>query len=224
LMPKQGSSPQFKALSVTLDMTSKVFTSEKSSGELTWLSFTTLRALQDWSPEGRDYTLMTGQEICLAALRNNISSLFISSGKDSGELHRNAIEALAEGSVFESLGENSIFSTRLPEKGSIETGVPSDLLEEPVLSRLKSILATLVSVEEAYLAQLKVGDGKPHVTLGIKFGPVSEQKMKAIFDKTLSEIQPLIGKGEFWDIFPLETGSELSEKIIKAKNKIYSSI
>jgi len=223
-MSKQDSTPQLRTLSLTLDIQSAVFTTQKSSGELTWLSFTSLRAFQEWNQNGHDFILFTGQEICVAALKNNISCLFVSSGKSTGQILRPGIQALAEGSVFESLGEMNIYATRLSFEAAIRVGIPPDLSDKSVLVRLKLLLSKNALIEEVYLVQLQVEEGVPHLALGIKFAPISEQKMKIIIDGLSSDIQPLVGKGEFWDIIPLETNNDLSDKILKTKNKIYSSI
>lgn len=223
-MSKQDSTPQLRTLSLTSDLQSAVFTTQKSSGELAWLSFTSLQAFQEWNQNGHDFILFTGQEICVAALQNNISSLFVSSGKNTGEIHRPGIQALAEGSVFESLGEKNIYATRLPFGGTTRVEIPPDFSDPSVFERLKLLLSKNALIEEAYLVQLQVEEGAPHLALGIKLASISEQKMKIIIDGITSDVQPLVGKGEFWDIIPLETNSDLSDKILKTKNKIYSSI
>ena len=159
------------------------------------LAFTDADALRAWRPEGSACHALRGPVPFALALDSEVDAIWLNpAGPVAGKITHLEIEMLAQGA-----GEVSIAIQSMVEDLALQPGAktfisaPAVLPSEALVDYVRRSLRPHPEVSEAYIFQTVVGDGPPHLTIGVRFGgTVPRERIEEIARGTVHGIHAVV--------------------------------
>jgi hypothetical protein len=191
----------------------EIVTGQNSKGEKILFAFTDLTALSIWEKQGINYIALRSNDIFRLAQENQISSIIINpAGPFGGEITSREIGILVEGAIPQFPDNQEELTKVIFDKGtSVLIGAPSEPPSKIFTERLRDAMSTHPAITAGYVYQTKVGNGDPHLVVGIQFsGILSNADYELIFESVARGIQPAMGPNDFVDFMVLKDPSIIS--------------
>jgi hypothetical protein len=153
--------------------------------------FTDTTALFAWAPPEVSYVAMAAPALFGLAVQVGADSVVINvAGPTGGEVSSAEVHALAQGAVP---GAGGTYAFPTGAQAMIRRPEPAP--EQALLDALWRAAAAQPSVESAYLVEIVIGQGQPHLLAGIEFAPAPEPEaldvaMRTMVDTVNSQAQP----------------------------------
>jgi len=182
-------------------------TARDSEGQVAFMAFTDPGTLRSWRPEGSRYVALGGPDLFALALNNDAAAILVNpAGPVGGEITRREIQMLAEGAVPDpETMDSSTAQVSMPQGTNLMIGAPAVPPAHELVDRLMGILDEQPEVSEAYIFQTVMGQGVPHLVIGIKLdGAVVTHRIDEIAQTIMDRIQPSLSPGEFVDLMILD--------------------
>jgi hypothetical protein len=178
--------------------------------ELVWIAFTNKAALHQWRDHFEDaYVAIEGAQLFALAVQNRVESLLINpAGPIGGKITGMELQMLSEG-TFPQAGNGLTYSVRAKEQSPVRMGTPVEPLKTEFIRYLQDELGKNEKVLAGYVVAMVIGKGAAHLVLGIEFASeLSQEAAKPMMDAIAGGIHPLLGKGEYLDMVPIDANHE----------------
>jgi hypothetical protein len=139
-----------------------------------------------------------------------------------GRITRTEFQVLAEGLIPEPHSQGKTIKVTTVKTQRVLVGMPAEMPRKEVFDALHSATESQPAIRALYFCQIKFAEGAPHRAVAIDFLPgTSPEDADAGVHALGSAIQPLLPRGELFDLFP--SGTTLADAIMKQGKKIYSA-
>jgi hypothetical protein len=191
----------------------QLVTTQNAQGKPSFLVFTDEKSLLTWKPQGSAYVAMEASNFFPIALENNVASILVNpAGPIGGEITRQEIEFLAEKGMLLSKGDSGGDSIQLSQGNKIFVRALPKVPPEKMVFEIHNTLVNLPTAAAAYLFQMAIEGGKPHLALGLTFSPPpSKPLVQKLFQNLGEKIHPFLKKDTYIDFLILE--GELLESV-----------
>ena len=179
---------------------------QDSEGSLVWALFTDEPALAAWGGAGSSYMAMSGRAALALGIHNKVAEIRINPmGPVGGGLSGSEIRVLSEGGIPEAGSGWQRFSrVVLPAGTKIMIGAPAKPPSEELLGVLRRTLSRYRGLKSAYLYEVAIGPGTPHLCLGICSSANTYPPLAEIASALSKDALPLLFEGQDLDIIELD--------------------
>jgi len=194
-------------LTLSLDLDVKILTARYSEGQIAMAAFTDIDALRSWRPEGNPYIALGGPDLFGIAASQGIAAVLVNpAGPVGGEITRQEIKMLAEGVIpYQETRDSASAQVSVPQGTNLMIGAPAVPPAPELVDQLRAVLDEHTKVSEAYLFQMVMGKGAPHLVIGLKLdGEVAKLRIEEIAQAIMNRIQPSLSPDEFVDLMILD--------------------
>jgi hypothetical protein len=169
------------------------------------LAFTDRGAATAWRAEGVELLARPARDVFAAAVTSPTSAILLNvAGPAGGELTRREFSALAEGSMPSGDGEG-VEEVHLEPGSEVFVTAPARPPGEAFLGVLRMALDESTPVRAAWLADVAFEAGELHPAVGVALEPgTGEDGLRAVFDRVMARIQPLLGHGRYLDFIVID--------------------
>jgi hypothetical protein len=156
------------------------------------LVFSSDEALRAWRPAGCDHIIAPARELFGMALRSGLDSVMVNPrGPAGGVIDRLALAALAEGRVPP--GEAAeVFRVGAGQK--MVLGLPKTPPKDALLAALRAQCARVQEVRAAWLLQVSIEGGEPHLLLALELDDGAPEQ--GVMDRVMEGVKPALGAGD----------------------------
>jgi hypothetical protein len=138
----------------------------QDKGEMVLLAFTDTDALLRWRPAGCAVVGMRAADVFPLAIANRFASIVVNvAGPTGGRITRGEFQ-LAEGAL-PGEAESGLMSGRVLKQTQAYLGAPARPPSKALVDAVGTGLDANELVQAAYLFQVKIGKGEPHLMLGL---------------------------------------------------------
>lgn len=180
--------------------------------------FTDTTALFAWAPPEASYVAMPAAALFALALQVQADAVVINvAGPTGGEVSSAELHALAQGGMP---GPEGTYA--FPEGARAQIGRPEPAPAQSLLDALWRAAAAQPTVDSAYLVEIVIGQGPPHLLAGIEFAPLPEPEaldsiMRAMVDAVNEQAEP----GGYVDFMVLVPGQPMAGDIKELGLPVY---
>lgn len=180
-----------------------VVTQEK--GETVMLAFTDTAALVRWRPAGCAYVGMPAADVFRLAIKNGFASVVVNvAGPTGGRITRREFQFLAEG-IVPGRAQSAVMAGEVQQQTAAYLGAPSRPPTEALIDAIATGLDGHQPIKAAYLFQVKIGQGEPHLMLGLVPGGVfTKEQAEFVVRDLMERLNPVLGDGEYLDCTVLD--------------------
>jgi hypothetical protein len=188
------------------------------NGRLALPVFTDTSALFAWAPPEASYVAMRAPALFNLALDVKADIVVINvAGPTGGEINRSEVQVLAQGGMP---GADGTYA--FPEGARAMIRLPEPPPAQALLDVLWRAAAAQASVDSAYLVEIVIGQGPPHLLAGIEFDPLPEPEaldtaMRAMVDAVNEMAEP----GNYIDFMVLVPGEQMAAQVKELGLPVY---
>lgn len=162
-------------------------------GKTVGLAFTDEDALRRQYPRDTRWVAMPGAAIVKIALDEDWGSLFVNPRGPIGmEVVRAEMQRIAEGLPIPTADPRA---ARLPAGTRMLVGMPKTI-PEGIREAAAAVLRQQASVREAFLYQVVIGEGQPHMAIGIDSDDADEARFIAVCNAVGPAVRPFLGDAD----------------------------
>ncbi len=177
----------------------------QDKGETVMLAFTDTAGLLRWRPAGCAFVGMPAADVFPLAIASRFASIVVNvAGPTGGRITRREFQFLAKG-VLPGKAESAMMAGQVQQQTVAYLGAPSLPPRKALIDAVATGLDGHQPIKAAYLFQFKIGQGEPHLMLGLVPGGVlTKEQAEFVVRDLMERLNPVLGDGEYLECMVLD--------------------
>jgi hypothetical protein len=183
--------------------------------------FTDTTALFAWGAAEASYTAMAAATMFSLVLEVNADALVINiAGPSGGEVSQAEVHVLAQGGVP---GSDATYT--FPDGARAMLRLPNPAPAQDLVDALWRAAAAQSSVDSAYLVEIAVGQGPPHLLAGIEFAPLpGPEQVDTAMRTMVDAVNHAADPGRYVDFMVLVPGQQMADEVKEIGLPVYRRV
>lgn len=202
----------------------RLTTLKNSQGERGIPVFTTEDTLERWVKGPTEYVGLPFRILCEKVLESGMNFMIINpAGPARAELCLYELSYLAKG-MIPPRSDKPVESTGTPDGLKISVSLLPDPPSPMLLERVTGCFQQNPLVESAYVFQVSMSEGPPHLAMGVRVLEGAEQQWKAdLLPNAIAILHEVLDDDEFMDFFLLNESEELENSLRKVTEPFFTN-
>ncbi len=186
--------------------------------------FTTEDALERWVDEPTEYVGLPFRILCEKVLESGMNFMVINpSGPARGELCLYELSYLAKG-MIPPRSDRQTEPVYYHSSAEIVVSIPDDPPPQMLIERVTGCFRQNPMVESAYVFQVSMAEGPPHLAMGVRVFEGEEQRWETdLLPNTIAIFHEVLDQDEFIDFFLLNDSDELEASLREVTEPFFTN-